>query len=136
MMTEEERARRKAIRDHKRKYTPIGTALIDEMHRTGKILNQCPHCGMVDYQFMNQGIGQSHFLIWNVGAVSKRQCGKCRGEFFTLSIQVPVGIEPEELFDRIEAQFTYGPSRETLWELTGRAYPLEKESAWEGDKQS
>lgn len=85
-----------------RKHTPFGTVLLDEEgERVIKVLTRCPSCGMVDFQFMNQGARSSHFRNYQVGAVSKYHCGKCREYFQTLQIQVPPERDALDLFEEI-----------------------------------
>lgn len=79
----------------------FGTVLLDEEGAPKKLLTRCPHCGMIDYQFMNQGSRNSHFCNWKVGGVSHYQCGKCRGYFDALTIQVPEGMTAMQLYEMI-----------------------------------
>lgn len=79
----------------------FGTVLLDEEGAPEKLLTRCPHCGMIDYQFMNQSGRSSHYCNSKVGGVSHYQCGKCRGYFATLTIQVPEGMTAMELYERI-----------------------------------
>ena len=84
-----------------RRNDPIGTALLDDIGKAKSILTRCPECGMVDYRFVNQRSDRSHWCDYTVGGVGRYQCGKCRSFFNTLRIQVPEGMDPMELYERI-----------------------------------
>lgn len=81
----------------------FGTAFVKPDGTSTGVYTRCPHCGMVDHRHMNQGINQSHFCNYTVGGVSKYQCGKCRGFFKTLRIQVPEGVDPMALYEVINS---------------------------------
>ena len=72
------------------------------IYEDGKILENglrviCPFCGEVG---MSQGRGGS-VNIHTVGAVEKRECTKCRKQFFTISLTVPADTTPEDFYASI-----------------------------------
>lgn len=82
---------------------PLGASLVNENGQLEKILKHCPHCGMVDYQTVTQGANRSHWNIWTVGGLRCYQCGNCRKHFYGVELQVPLDIEPTELYKRINS---------------------------------
>lgn len=66
----------------------------------GKIIHngvhqRCPHCGAALLHNHNA------FIICKVGAVEKWECGKCRNQYNTITIPVPVDTTPEEIYENI-----------------------------------
>lgn len=66
----------------------------------GKIIHngvhqRCPHCGAALLHNHNA------FIIWKVGAVEKWECGKCRKQYNTITLPVPVDTTPEEIYENI-----------------------------------
>lgn len=66
----------------------------------GKIIHngvhqRCPHCGAALLHNHNA------FIICKVGAVEKWECGKCRKQYNTITIPVPVDTTPEEIYENI-----------------------------------
>ena len=89
----------------KKRHDRLASVLVDESGAVQGIYTRCPHCGMVDLRHMNQGIKQSHFLIWNAKGIEKYQCGKCRNYFFAIRLQVPEDMEPMKFYEQINAMF-------------------------------
>lgn len=83
------------------KELPIGTVLIGDDMKPQGIYTRCPHCGMTDYNTMNQGIRHAHFKSWTVAGRSKYNCGRCRNDFYTLTITIPKGIDFKDLLARV-----------------------------------
>ena len=92
-----------------KKYTTrhdiIGSVMVDAATGTavGRPYLRCPHCGLVDYRRSAQGIKQSHFPIWGVGAESKYECGKCRKQFHTIQVCVPTNVDPLTFYEKINS---------------------------------
>lgn len=63
------------------------------------IRQRCPHCGKV--MLYNDAV-----IIWKVGAVEKWECCKCRKQYNTITIPVPVDTTPEEFYETISKAFT------------------------------
>lgn len=66
----------------------------------GKILlngihQRCPHCGAALLHNHNA------VIIWKVGAVEKWECCKCRKQYNTITLPVPVDTTPEEIYENI-----------------------------------
>ena len=72
----------------------------------GKIIRngvhqRCPHCGAA--QLHNRDTA----IIWNVGATGMWVCCKCRKQYNTITLPVPVYMTPEEFYEKIRASLTY-----------------------------
>lgn len=68
----------------------------------GKIIHngvhqRCPHCGAALLH------NRSTVPIWNVGATGKWECCKCRKQYNTITMPVPLDIDPEEFYEKIRA---------------------------------
>lgn len=57
----------------------------------------CPFCGEIG---LSQGRGGS-VNVWTVGAIERRECTKCRKQFFTISLTVPADTAPEDFYSSI-----------------------------------
>lgn len=82
--------------------TEYGTELVNQAGECVKLLRRCPHCGMIDYRFSSQSATQALFKSWEVGGISKYVCGKCKKASYTLSLQVPQGMEPMEFYKKVK----------------------------------
>lgn len=58
----------------------------------------CPNCGEIG---IHHGHGGS-VNIWTVGAIERRECTKCRKQFNTISLTVPVDMSPEDFYLKIK----------------------------------
>ena len=83
----------------------LGTSLVNADGKITGVRMHCPHCGMIDYKNVNQSSAHAHWEIWRVGGVRYYQCGKCRKYFYSLEVQVPLDIEPMELYKNINSEF-------------------------------
>ena len=66
----------------------------------GKIIRngihmRCPGCGKA--LLHNHGT----VPIWNVGAVGRWECCKCRKQYHTITLPVPMDTTPEEFYEKI-----------------------------------
>lgn len=66
----------------------------------GKIIHngvhqRCPHCGAALLH------NRDTVPIWNVGAVGRWECCKCRKQYHTITLPVPADITPEEFYEKI-----------------------------------
>lgn len=66
----------------------------------GKIIHngvhqRCPHCGAALLHNHNA------VIIWKVGAVERWECCKCRKQYSTITMPVPLGITAEEFYEKI-----------------------------------
>lgn len=93
----------------KTKELPIGTLIFkgDDPQPEG-IYTRCPYCGMTDFRTMNQSARSAHFCSWTVAGRSKYNCGRCRNDFYTLTITVPQGVEFKDLLARVVKAITGG----------------------------
>lgn len=87
-----------AERVHEVRLDPTNAVIVSKAD--GKIIRngvhqRCPHCGAA--------LMHNHATvpIWNVGAVGRWECCKCRLKYNVLTIPVPVGYTPEEFYEKI-----------------------------------
>ena len=84
--------------DNKVRLDPTNAAIVSEAD--GKIIRngvhqRCPHCGAALLH------NHATVPIWNVGAVGKWECCKCRKQYNTITLPVPVDTTPEAFYEKI-----------------------------------
>lgn len=87
----------------------LGTSLVDAEGKVEKVLMHCPHCGMIDYRFSAQGIKETLWPSCKVGSITHYECGKCRKRFYSLEVQVPIDMTPQELYEKLNAAIRSDP---------------------------
>lgn len=77
---------------------PTNTCIVtdagNEIIKNG-IHMRCPHCG-TDFIHNRRTVP-----ICNVGAVGKWECCKCRKQYNTITLPVPLDTTPEEFYENI-----------------------------------
>ena len=84
--------------DHKVRLDPTNAVIVS--NEDGKIIRngvhqRCPNCGAALLH------NHSTVIIWEVGAVEKWECCKCRNQYNTITLPVPVDSTPEAFYEKI-----------------------------------
>ena len=77
---------------------PTNAVIVSEEAGTNTIIGihqRCPWCGTVLLH------NRDTFLITKVGGVGKWECGKCRNQYYVLSIPVPPVQTTAEFYEKI-----------------------------------
>lgn len=84
-------------RDKELRLDPTNAVIVKDGKVIGNgIHKRCPHCGKALFP-------HDTVIIWTVGAVTKWVCCKCRNEYHTLTLTVPVNTAPEKFYEKIRA---------------------------------